>query len=458
MSDLQICSQNFLRDMAKILDYSSFNPEVSHYKNYLLYLLIGYGKKIKDNYNVISLVPKTSKPVQLTDDIQYLYVQEEKAKLFALNKSFFAFSPQDSYVQWTELLKPMVEINDKLEIIKNYEKIVPGDRILIWQTVNEDPSDPGHLSCVIDCKSGEKYSFGVTNVPYHTVEPTSLPRKALSYNIFLSKEDTTLTEGIILSPDTIFLNKLTDQLNNRAESNFVQLVASAEINETHIALIKKEFDQIDYSSDLSANILVQVINPSPLDTQEHMREKELAFNQALNKIESNTSPYTTDPNKNKYLKEALSNTKQKIIDGEKIVLSFYYQMQLRNCAYTPLSGTKTRNVNCSSFLQKLFEGILSCSYKYLPLSDYFVSNPKNCRQITEIATCRPRETSQVRNGSTKFFTPMLQQPPNQSPELLFKFKSYTRKSPKRKSPKRKSPKRKSPKRKSPKRKSPKRSV
>ena len=424
--DLQICRQNFLEDILQTLRNLrnfSFNPEVSFNKNLLLYQLTG-NNKIVDN-----IVFKYNDEAN-----QFLYAKMDK-------DGGFAFNPLTTSVQWTELIKPMVELNNNLDVIKNYEKIKLGDRILIWQTLDKDPTDPGHLSCVIDCKSGEKYSFGLGTNSSKKVEPKSLLREGLS-NIPLG-DLTTLTEGLILSPDPIFLHKLTDQLN-KPDKTYIRLVASAEINETSIALIRKEFDQINYENDLFVALNVQITNsPLLLSTDEEIKNKELAINETLNQFE--TAQGLLEPLEYEFYKILILETKQKLLSGKNILLSFYYQLTIRNCAYTKLAGTKTRSINCTSFLQKLFEGLLSCSYDYIPLSDYFVSIPKNCRQITKIATCRSK---QAQDESPEFFTPMSRQP-SESPELLFKFVSPKRKPKSPKQRKAKSPKRKS---KSPKRK------
>lgn len=84
-----------------------------------------------------------------------------------------------------------------------------------------------------------------------------------------------------------------------------------------------------------------------------------------------------------YLQKNFSSTYQLNEIGWEI----YYAFATPKTRYSLYSGRglfkKPSKVNCASFIQTLFKGLLDCSQPYVPGFDRLISNPQHCKQKTK---------------------------------------------------------------------------
>jgi hypothetical protein len=70
-----------------------------------------------------------------------------------------------------------------------------------------------------------------------------------------------------------------------------------------------------------------------------------------------------------------------------IAWELYYEFATPKTRYSLYSGRgvfkKPTKVNCASFVQTLFKGLLDCSQPYIPGFDRLISNPQHCKQKTK---------------------------------------------------------------------------
>lgn len=318
------------------------------------------------------------------------------------SNQIFATSVSSSGQPYYHFSHPIIEFSDQGDMIRNYKNIKTGDKLFIWATVSRN-GKLSHLSAVIETEKID-INFGLgyddEDEQNETVD-VSFFRKH-----FLSKKYSEQKKALLFSPDHVFEYKLYKQLFS-IRKTYVKLVAVTNVTDEFVSQLNEEFDSIK-KEDVTLSLRADLF-PAELEEEERKmiydsmkHDKYLGLVQPIEILQKRLDEIHISPQKNiilekhlhhdleekkkyeKIVTEGMRNYK-KILKENKIALLFAsYFIKLPFRSYCKYSGTSSqRRVNCASFLQNLFQGVLHCGFhkKFFQLhTDSFASNPDWCHQ------------------------------------------------------------------------------
>jgi hypothetical protein len=337
--DLEYCEKLFLQYHKRLLNNYQLNMKLNLTQGKKALDVINSGVEVRENIRKIS-----------QDNYIVLAEEEETGEVFAT----LVHAPTQPYYHFS---RPIVEINSRGEMKRNYKQITPGDRLYVWATVEDEIIT--HLSVLVVTKEKKHISFGLG----HSEKVIKDGKVGFVRKHFFSKKYSEQTEALLYSPDHIFDTNLFKQLQENTK--YIRLVAVTEVTETHVLQLNKEFDTIQ-KSDLVFGIEAKTVW-HPVTAEERLVSRS-TMTAELSKIY----------NKNNYklIYNLLTNYKT-----NQIALLFkYYHIKLPLHTYNKYSGKYSGHMtNWSMFLQKLLPGLLHCDYinRFLGMP---VGNPYWCRQ------------------------------------------------------------------------------
>ena len=241
------------------------------------------------------------------------------------------------------------KINNNPELNRFYKIIDPNDTILIWGLVNK--YGIYHITCQIITSKGFSFSFGI-------LEGDVLEKKNIHYF--------TTYNSILCTPDILFENKIKKQLE-KPNQKHLKLLAISKLNRKHINLLNDTFNKLSGDNLTEYNLYLDFIN-----------NNDINFNQQIN--ESNYDMLETLFNHNKFLKNAefrqYGNSSLNLFKNNnlRIFMRPFYNFTLPNINYCKISKHHNKQINCASFLQSLFDDIITCT------GSSIVSIPRFCYQ------------------------------------------------------------------------------
>lgn len=304
---------------------------------------------------------------------------------------------------------PVAQFDENGNFVRNYKQIEAGDRLYIWANVSRD-GVAGHLSAIIITKDNVHIGFGMglggdaenldDNLTNRFFKAIFNPKDALLY-----------------TPDWTFNLMLFRQLT-KPGTRFVKLIAAADLTDEYVKYINEEFDKLaeeDFSLRLDGHVISADFfgNVEAKGLSRHYMLKTLKKNTKILKaylrgieregaviMEIPTKLSNEQKQKLQLIQEQLiytdnllngiNNYKELILKKNSIVLLFQdYVAKIRSRTYCLFSGkTKLQEgANCTSFLQKIFGGLLNCGYynRFLGVpSDLLITNPAWCRQRADV--------------------------------------------------------------------------
>ena len=265
-----------------------------------------------------------------------------------------------------------------------YKMIDVNDEIFIYQTISRDKLmgfnyNNTHLSVLIKTKAGYVFSFGLIG--------GTGKEDIIKKGIF---DFTSIKKAKIITPDKFLEYKLNYEVTNHEESkseSFVRLIAKTQVKRSHIDKIKAIFKNIDskinsyndYEIELYLDYFDRAIFDTPHTDNKHI-EVTIENNKKILEILTDKQNMIIQ----KCGKPIFDNTIKLFQTGNdqhKYYLSpcFSYDYKPNDyCTLSRYSKQTKKNVNCSSFLQDLFNDIIVCS------GSSIVSLSQYCHQKKEI--------------------------------------------------------------------------
>jgi hypothetical protein len=287
------------------------------------------------------------------------------------------------YIPNIDNLKPS-ELGISKEVKNHlfYNMIDVNDEIFIYQTISRDKLmgfnyNNTHLSVLIKTKAGYVFSFGLIG---GTGKEDIIKKGVFDF--------TSIKKAKIITPDKFLEYKLNYEVTNHEESeSFVKLIAKTQLKLSHIEKIKAIFENIDskinsyddYKIELYLDYFDRAIFDKPNIDNKHI-EVTIKNNNKIREI-------FTDKHDMIIRQCGLAIYRNTIElfqlgnDQRKYYLSpcFSYDYNPNDyCTLSRYSKQTKKNVNCSSFLQDLFNDIIVCS------GSSIVSLSQYCHQKKEI--------------------------------------------------------------------------
>ena len=292
------------------------------------------------------------------------------------------------YMPFFDFVEPVIYIDKDGVFTQNYKNISVGDKLFIYQLLHADGT-AWHLAAVIVTKDNKHISFGMGYAGI--LEESELPATSTYYDWFSQKLSSKLdknTKGVLYSPDHVFVEAVKRQLT-KDHGKFLKLIASTDLTAEYVQLLNEEFDKLK-SDDITCyigfhklpiNVLNSTSAKGNLTKLKHYIQNDIHnYDKVLSRLKSLDEI------------EVVQNQKDLLIlysstldSGEIPVACVTNYIDIPHRSYCKISNTDPRQqgANCTSFLQKIFKGLLNCS-GYLGASDKYVSHPNYCRQSPNV--------------------------------------------------------------------------
>jgi hypothetical protein len=247
-----------------------------------------------------------------------------------------------------------------------YDMIDVNDEIFIYQTISRDTLmgfnyNNTHLSILIKTNSGYLFSFGLIG----GTGKEDIIKKGLF-------DFTSIKKAKIITPDKFLEYKLNYEVTNQEQTgNFVKLIAKTLVKRSHIDKIKAIFEnignKIQTNKDFKIDLYLDYFDIHQTNNNENNEIKELLNKKrdiiiqksSMNVYNNTMKLFEPDNNKRKYyLSQCFSYD---YTPDDNCTLSRYSNktQQSNPTLKQRLNNKKTKKVvNCSSFLQDLFNDIL----------------------------------------------------------------------------------------------------
>lgn len=235
---------------------------------------------------------------------------------------------------------PVIEVNNKGEIVQKYKNISEGDLLYIWQTLTKTGVE--HLAAQIVTKRGENYSFGFGH------EGNS--------NLLQS------VPGVFYTPDYGLNYKFQSQKEENGNRVYINLISVTEIRQQHLQSLNNALDQVTELSSVG----IEFDEITDITTTGEIYPKLTRTNAGLD--------FFISPKK--------SNQQQRIKLSE-IQINFNYSWK-HPSEYCTISGVSTHKTNCASFIKTIFGDVIECGFY-----ENLITDPKKCHHNSKypIQTC-----------------------------------------------------------------------
>jgi hypothetical protein len=244
------------------------------------------------------------------------------------------------HIQYFSLNYPVISVNQDGTFNRFYKLFNVGDKILIWSSNILF----GHLCCQIITKSGYTFSFGMMGGGIYY-------KKKKKFNV---------TSASLNTPDAILEKSLFDKLLNPLKKD-IKLVSISLLKKKQIDIINNHFDKIRFMDNYT--ILPKIIN------EKHFKQDNIEINKLKNQ---NLLEQIVLLRKQNYSNQITFDLIDQNINNKILFLQYYnYNIVDKFCLF---SKKKNNTKNCTSFLQSLFDDIITCT------GSSIVSIPRFCYQ------------------------------------------------------------------------------
>lgn len=301
-----------------------------------------------------------------------LSYDEQTKKLEKLPKQKWFYNKEYNYFSFT---KPLIEINDYNGILRekrNYkDKLKVGDKVFIFARLDWKQKED-HLTILIIGNDGEVYTIGFG---YNEYAP-----KIKHYPSFLDVFDK--KHSSVLLPDyqfelQMFRQTCNDSLN--LKNKYLKLIASTILTSDFKNNLFNILDNIKFTDTNINRIDYSLFEWNSKDINNNIKTYNEKLLKAMEPVENN---YMMDlPYKELKLKK----------DSSLFYIFEHYYMNIPDLQYCRVSPKGTKHQNCSSFIANIFDNILDCSYKGLPV-EWFVVVPEFCKQSSKSTPLKCRDT------------------------------------------------------------------
>jgi hypothetical protein len=256
----------------------------------------------------------------------------------------------------------------RVQLVKNYDDVQPGDKLFIWNCLDRGGGGT-HLSGVIKTATGKYINFGffpnkLENRKIQEARDGVMTGMLRPYRAFVNSNFSTY-EGLVQSLDDVFLLKLTKQLNNPSQK-FVKLVNVVELTDVHVDNLKNTFDSIyDTAYEKIGYTAMGVMQPSQYCSARDKREFIETLEEIREKIFSDSLNYQINEY-NAYAKSPDASCKAFFFGRVDIPFPKMYRRYA--------SATNKTCMNCTSFFDQLFPGVISCGV----IGHYVAEDPARC--------------------------------------------------------------------------------
>ena len=259
--------------------------------------------------------------------------------------------------------KPLIEWDDQQETRHYKNKLKEGDKVFIFARLDR-LNEPDHLTILIINHYSEVYTIGFGYIDERPIEPSPIP-----FIKNLEKK----TSAILL-PDYIFEIQMFRQACNDSlnkTNKYLKLLASTVLT---TEFKNKLFTMLD-------NIKYKDINKTDyflFEWQSNNNNIKSFNEEVLKKIQGKfIDPYNE-------LKDKLETSL--------FVVNKHYYMNIPDIQYCRISPKwrAPKYQNCASFIDNIFDNILDCSFKGLPVQ-WFSVEPKYCKQSSKSIPIKCRD-------------------------------------------------------------------
>jgi hypothetical protein len=297
----------------------------------------------------------------------------------------------NEYQPWLELVKPVVFIGKDDYLYQNFKSIQPGDRLYVWAILNA-AGTPWHLAATVVLQNGDHLSFGMGYMG--SMPKSDLPSERSWYEMLTQMSipgaHSAPQKAGLYTPDYLYISAVLRQLT-KPSGEFLKLIAATEMTQEFVNYLNEEFDKLDYDDVqiemdfFQFNTGMQVFTSQKSRANMTSLQNFIAEDIRQHQIEFAIFPYMDDLSRQITLLESYSQALQKGI----VPVGYLYNLvEIKDRTYCKISGKgPERGANCTSYLQKLFKGLLNCSLydiMFLGQSDKFLVDPKLCRQAAEV--------------------------------------------------------------------------
>lgn len=306
----------------------------------------------------------------------------------------------NEFQPWLEIVEPVVYIDKNQNFVKNYKNIQAGDRLYVWGILDSN-GIPWHLAATVVLQNGVHISFGMGYIGELT--KSELPSQRSWYEtitqMYIPRAHIEPQRAGLYTPDYLFINQVLRQLT-KPKGKFLKLIAATDLTQEFVNYLNEEFDKIN-SDDISSSRMdfFQFKVGSQAFSSSYSRAN---ITKLLHSVENEIRKHEREFSRNSSdeLKSRIFLLKEyvNVIKSGDIPVGYFYNLvSIRDRTYCKISGKgPERGANCTSYLQKLFKGLLNCSLydiMFLGQSDLFVVDPRLCRQAKDVAvpTCFERK-------------------------------------------------------------------
>jgi hypothetical protein len=305
----------------------------------------------------------------------------------------------NEFQPWLELVQPVVYIGKDQYLYQNYKNIQAGDRLYVWAILNA-AGIPWHLAATVVLQNGVHISFGMGYLG--SMSKSELPSERSWYEMLTQMSipgaHSAPQLAGLYTPDYLYISAVLRQLT-KPSGKFLKLIAATDMTQEFVNYLNEEFDKLN-PDDIQARMdFFQFNTGMQVFTSEHSRANNTKLQNFLakevRKHQSKFKRYQSDKLSRQI--RLLEEYSQALKKGIVPVGYLYNTVTIRDRTYCKISGKgPERGANCTSYLQKLFKGLLDCSLydiMFLGQSDLFVVDPRLCRQSKDVAvpTCFERK-------------------------------------------------------------------
>lgn len=336
---LEDCEKFYLEEFRKLLLEKNFE----------------YGHKLKYCDDVENL------QIDKYNIINYTSVSEFKLKVKKKEKIDYYFIIFDK-IPFINVTYPILsKINDNMNLYRFYKIIDVNDTILIWGLLNK--YGIYHISCQIITHNGFSFSFGI-------LEGDEILEKKIINNF-------TTYNSILSTPDILFENKIKKQME-KPNQKHLKLIAISKLNRKHIELLKNSFDQLALENLKEYNLYLDFVSNNNTMYNQQINKNNYDILESLFNHENfdiNTDYINYKEQKNASLKLFKNNS-------NRIFLRPFYYFTLPSMNYCKISRYHNKTINCTSFLQNMYDDIINCTGSSIVSIPRFCYQKKTAKRVT----------------------------------------------------------------------------
>ena len=305
----------------------------------------------------------------------------------------------NEFQPWLEIVEPVVYIDKDQNYIQNYKNIQAGDRLYVWAILDRT-GIPWHLAATVVLQNGVHISFGMGYIG--SMPKSRLPAQRSWYEtitqMYIPGAHIEPKQAGLYTPDYLYISQVLRQIT-KPTGKFLKLIAATDMTQEFVDYLNEEFDKLNVNDISTMMDFYQFKVGTQAFTSSYSRANITKLLHSLeNDIRKHERELTRNPSGELQNQIFLLKEYANVIKGGDIPVGYLYNLvKIRDRTYCKISGKgPERGANCTSYLQKLFKGLLNCSLydiMFLGQTDLFVVDPRLCRQAKDVAvpTCFERK-------------------------------------------------------------------